>query len=171
MDSNLTEEDLLETENAGLIRLAQSSALPTTNHRSPRGTPWGDGTGVFNFEQTDAYPVPSLRLNLGGHLEGHFGIPKETYDRRVVMACPSCQSDNQAEFNAEMIIHFSGLKNLDNPGVWEFSKLLVCLDCGVSRFTISEPGRGLLIAATGTAESFAQGKIVRGIVFSPQIVL
>jgi hypothetical protein len=87
------------------------------------------------------------------------------------MACPSCQSDNQAEFNAEMIIHFSGLKNLDNPGVWEFSKLLVCLDCGVSRFTVSEPGRGLLIAASGTAEPFAQGKIVRGIACSPQIVL
>ena len=87
------------------------------------------------------------------------------------MACPSCQSDNQAEFSAEMIIHFSGLKNLDNPGVWEFSKLLVCLDCGVSRFTVSEPGRGLLIAAAGTAESFAQGKIVRGIMCSPQIVL
>jgi len=87
------------------------------------------------------------------------------------MACLSCQSDNQAEFSAEMIIHFSGLKNLDNPGVWEFSKLLVCLDCGVSRFTISDSGRGLLLSPTGVAESLTQGKIVRGIACSPQILL
>ena len=46
------------------------------------------------------------------------------------MSCLSCGSKKQAEFPAEMLIHFRGLKNLDKPGVWVFPKLLVCLDCG-----------------------------------------
>jgi hypothetical protein len=33
------------------------------------------------------------------------------------MPCEVCASSNQAEFSAEMIIHFSGLKNVDKPGV------------------------------------------------------
>jgi hypothetical protein len=60
------------------------------------------------------------------------------------MSCLSCASGNQAEFSAEMIIHFSGLKNLDKPGVWVFPKLLVCLDCGFSRFTTPESELALL---------------------------
>jgi hypothetical protein len=54
------------------------------------------------------------------------------------MSCPLCKSGNETEFDAEMIIHFSGLKNLDEPGVWVFSKLLVCLNCGYSHFAIPE---------------------------------
>jgi hypothetical protein len=38
-----------------------------------------------------------------------------------------------------MILHFSGIKNLDEPGVWIFPKLFVCMDCGYSHFTIQEP--------------------------------
>ena len=49
--------------------------------------------------------------------------------------CSSCGSSNQAEFSSEMIIHFTGRENLDNPGVWAFSKLLICLECGFSSFT------------------------------------
>ena len=60
------------------------------------------------------------------------------------MSCLSCGSGNQAEFSAEMIIHFSGLKNLDKPGVWAFPKLLVCLDCGSSRFTTPKTDLALL---------------------------
>ncbi len=62
-----------------------SPSLPATNHCSPchAATPWGHSTGVFNFEQTNSYQVPSLKSKLGGHLESHFGVPKETYDRRV----------------------------------------------------------------------------------------
>ena len=52
------------------------------------------------------------------------------------MTCPACALDNRVEFSAEMIVHFGGLKNLDNPGTWVFSKLLVCLDCGAARFTV-----------------------------------
>jgi len=49
--------------------------------------------------------------------------------------CSSCGSSNQAEFPSEMIIHFTGRKNLDNPGVWAFPELLICLECGFSSFT------------------------------------
>ena len=66
------------------------------------------------------------------------------------MSCLSCESSNVAEFAAEMIIHFSGLKNVDKSGVWVFPKLLVCLDCGFSQFTVSESGLTLLAQATPT---------------------
>jgi len=61
------------------------------------------------------------------------------------MSCQFCRSGNETELAAEMIIHFSGLRNLDKPGVWLFSKLLVCLDCGCSHFTV--PGRELVSIA------------------------
>src|SRR5258706_16363674 len=55
-----------------------SPSLPTTNRRSPcyAATPWGHSTGVFNFEQTNSYQVPTLKSKLGGHLESHFALPK-----------------------------------------------------------------------------------------------
>ena len=51
------------------------------------------------------------------------------------MSCAVCTSVNEAEFTAEMMIHFSGRRNIDNPGVLAFPKVSVCLDCGSSRFT------------------------------------
>ena len=54
------------------------------------------------------------------------------------MYCQSCASNSQQEFAAEMMIHFSGLKNLDQPGVSAFSRLFVCMNCGFSHFTIQE---------------------------------
>jgi hypothetical protein len=67
------------------------------------------------------------------------------------MSCLSCGSGNQAELTAEMVIHFSGLKNLDRRGVWVFPKLLlVCLDCGCSHFTV--PKTELESIAKGTLE-------------------
>jgi hypothetical protein len=41
------------------------------------------------------------------------------------MHCASCKSENQAEFTAEMMIHFSGLSNIDNPGVPAFPRVSV----------------------------------------------
>jgi len=58
--------------------------------------------------------------------------------RRPFMFCLLCGSGNQTELSAETVIHFSGLKNLDKCGVWVFPKLLVCLDCGCSHFTVPE---------------------------------
>jgi hypothetical protein len=71
------------------------------------------------------------------------------------MSCPLCGSGNQAELTAEMIIHFSGLRNLDQPGVWLFPKLLVCLDCGSSRFIVPENELALLASGTPNSERSA----------------
>ena len=76
------------------------------------------------------------------------------------MSCRLCASDNQAEFASEMIIHFPGLKNLDKPGVWVFPKLLVCLDCGFSRFTAPETELALLARGIATSEaSTSEGNV------------
>ncbi len=66
------------------------------------------------------------------------------------MSCQLCGSGNEVELDAEMIIHFSGPKNLDKPGVWVFPNVLVCLDCGCSRFTV--PARQLASIAKDTRE-------------------
>jgi hypothetical protein len=61
------------------------------------------------------------------------------------MLCASCASSNQAEFPAEINIHFAGLKNIDRPGIFVFPKVVVCLDCGLSHFTIAETELALLV--------------------------
>jgi hypothetical protein len=54
------------------------------------------------------------------------------------MACRSCGSENQKEFGAETNIHLPGWKGLDKPAVLVFPKLVVCLDCGFTQFTLPE---------------------------------
>jgi len=54
------------------------------------------------------------------------------------MNCPLCASSNEVEFPTERNIHVGGLRNLNRPSVFLFPKILVCLDCGSSRFTILE---------------------------------
>src|ERR1700687_3389462 len=56
----------------------------------------------------------------------------------LAMSCAFCTSTNQAEFPAEVNIHFPGLRNADKPGVFVFPRLLVCLDCGFSSFVTPE---------------------------------
>ena len=60
------------------------------------------------------------------------------------MSCLLCASGNQAEFGSEILIHFSGFENRDKPPVWVFPKLIVCLDCGSSRFMTPESELALL---------------------------
>jgi hypothetical protein len=71
------------------------------------------------------------------------------------MPCSFCQSSHQAEFPAEVNIHLHGLRNLKYSGVLMFPKILICLDCGASRFTIPENELARLVgteeAATGVA--------------------
>jgi len=71
------------------------------------------------------------------------------------MPCSSCLSSNHAEFSAEVNIHFRGFKNLNKPAVLAFPMILVCLDCGASRFTLPENELAQLAetdeAATGAA--------------------
>jgi hypothetical protein len=53
------------------------------------------------------------------------------------MSCLLCGSGNQAELTAEMVIHFSGLKNLDKPASGH-SQAFGCLDCGCSHFAVPD---------------------------------
>jgi hypothetical protein len=69
------------------------------------------------------------------------------------MSCLLCESDKQAERTAEMVIHLSGLKNLDSPGVWVCSKVLVCLDCGSSHFTVPKTELASIAENTRADES------------------
>jgi hypothetical protein len=52
--------------------------------------------------------------------------------------CRLCSSGNEAEFVAEIMVHFSRPSSLTNPGVLLFPKVLVCLECGSAQFEIPE---------------------------------
>jgi hypothetical protein len=54
------------------------------------------------------------------------------------MNCPLCASRNQAEFPAEIALHFPGLANWDKPHVFIFPQALVCLECGFLQCEIPE---------------------------------
>jgi len=69
------------------------------------------------------------------------------------VSCRSCTSHKEAEFIAEVMIHFTGLHNLDKPGVLVFPRLFVCLDCGFSRFTTPEAELTQLARATPINEA------------------
>jgi hypothetical protein len=60
------------------------------------------------------------------------------------MRCKSCGSEHVGNFPAEIAIHFSGLKNIDKPHVFIFPAIIVCLDCGIAEFTVSEKELRLL---------------------------
>lgn len=60
------------------------------------------------------------------------------------MACVSCLSGKQAEFGAEINIHFPGLKGLDKPSVMVFPKMTVCFSCGSALLALPETELHLL---------------------------
>jgi hypothetical protein len=74
------------------------------------------------------------------------------------MPCALCTSGNQAEFIAEINIHLGGLKNIDNPGVLAFPRLLVCLDCGFTHFTAAEAQLALLARCSPSGEGPARAE-------------
>ena len=51
------------------------------------------------------------------------------------MPCKSCGSVNQQKFSGEICIHFP---DIDEPNVWVFPELVVCLDCGTAEFAVPE---------------------------------
>lgn len=77
--------------------------------------------------------------------------------RKAGMTCRSCGSENQTKSSAEINIHFSGLTNLDKPAVLVFPKLLVCLDCGFTGFTMAETELGLLGAGVAVSLRLLDG--------------
>jgi len=54
------------------------------------------------------------------------------------MTCERCRSEKQNVFSGEVAIHFPGRKGLEKPIVWAFPKLVVCLQCGFTEFTLPE---------------------------------
>jgi hypothetical protein len=48
----------------------------------------------------------------------------------LVLRCSSCGSLKLTEVNAEICIHFPGLRGLKTAPIFAFPKLAVCLDCG-----------------------------------------
>jgi hypothetical protein len=76
-------------------------------------------------------------------------------EHKAVERCLSCKPENQAEFAAEINIHFRGLKNIDNPGVLFLSQVVVCLVCGSSRFSTPETELALLARGIPTRETFS----------------
>ena len=69
-----------------------------------------------------------------------------------VMSCVLCASGNQTEFLSEINMHFSGLKDLGRPSVLVFPKLVVCLDCGLTQFTLPETELRLLRESAAASE-------------------
>jgi hypothetical protein len=66
-----------------------------------------------------------------------------------------CCSAKVAEFIAEMMIHFSGVKHLTNPGLLLFPEVSICLDCGFSWFTLPETELASLVRAAPTTNGKA----------------
>jgi hypothetical protein len=54
------------------------------------------------------------------------------------MTCKGCNSEKVSVFNGETAIHFPGLEGLRKTIVWVFPKLVVCLHCGFTEFTVPE---------------------------------
>jgi hypothetical protein len=87
------------------------------------------------------------------------------------MPCLLCTSGNQAEFTAEINIHFRGRENIEDPGVLVFPKLLVCLDCGWSSFSIPETEMSQLARRPTTREASTLERKVNDAVLSRRIAL
>jgi hypothetical protein len=60
------------------------------------------------------------------------------------MRCKSCGSEKLRNLNGEIAIYSPGPKNMDEPIVWVFPQLVVCLNCGTSEFAIPEDQLRLL---------------------------
>jgi hypothetical protein len=87
------------------------------------------------------------------------------------MSCLSCRSNNNTEFVAELIIHFSGLENLDRPGVWAFPRLLVCLDCGFSYFILQKSQLEYVATDVRAPETVAPARCHDSFAFHSRIAL
>ena len=72
------------------------------------------------------------------------------------MICKGCAAENQRTFSGEVALHFPGLAGLDKPIVWVFPKVVVCLQCGLAKFTVPEREKSVL----------EEGKVVPGAVIS-----
>jgi hypothetical protein len=54
------------------------------------------------------------------------------------MPCASCASNNQIEFATELGVHYPSFRNRKTPSVLVFPQVSICMDCGLSLFTVPE---------------------------------
>ena len=54
------------------------------------------------------------------------------------MYCTSCGSKDLRNFRGEIAVHFPGLEHINEPAVFVFPDLMLCLACGVARFAVPE---------------------------------
>jgi hypothetical protein len=60
------------------------------------------------------------------------------------MACRACGSDMQNALSGEIALHFPGLEGLNEPIVWVFPEVVVCLNCGLAQFAVPEAELSIL---------------------------
>jgi hypothetical protein len=56
----------------------------------------------------------------------------------VASQCKACASSELTELDAEICIHFPGLKGLNVEPFFVFPILILCLDCGFIQSTLSD---------------------------------
>ena len=76
------------------------------------------------------------------------------------MSCGACKSNKRSSFGGEVAIHFPGLKGLNKPIVWVFPSLMVCLDCGLTEFSV--PESELRVLAQGAHGSAVRSESMSG---------
>jgi hypothetical protein len=54
-----------------------------------------------------------------------------------VSVCEACGSTSLDQYTSEICIHFPGVNSLEKVSVLAFPKLVICLDCGFTRSTLS----------------------------------
>jgi len=67
------------------------------------------------------------------------------------MYCTSCGSKNLRSFRGEIAVHFPGLSQIDEPALFVFPDLVICLVCGVAQFAVPEAELRLLAAKANMA--------------------
>ena len=65
--------------------------------------------------------------------------------------CKSCLARSHSEFTSEICIHFPGLKGREKPAVFVYPKIVVCLDCGFTEFSIPKTELQLLAETDSVA--------------------
>jgi hypothetical protein len=58
----------------------------------------------------------------------------------------ACDSDRLGTFSGEVAIHFP--EGLNEPIVWVFPKVVVCLSCGLAQFPVPKPELSVLARKT-----------------------
>lgn len=69
------------------------------------------------------------------------------------MRCRSCGTDKVKRFKGELAIHFPFKLGVDNPAIFVFPQLAVCLNCGFTEFTVPDHELRVLMAEPTDASS------------------